>query len=226
MSESENYKKIRKFCINWGADLFGVADISSLKENFALKPRIIDTFNSAVCLGVRVGFSVLDEIDCQPTKLYFHHYRTLNMFLDQLTLRASNYIQGLGYRALAIPASQIVDWEKQTAHLSHKHIGRLAGLGWLGKNNLLVNKRLGSQFRISSILTDIPIKTNKPLKEDCGKCRLCMVICPAQAIKEKASSFDHMSCFAKLREFQKNKIVDQFICGVCVKACRGKNAGN
>ena len=219
MLRSENYQKLKGFCLDWGAALFGVADISLLKETFCLSPKILTGLSSAVSLGARVSSLVLDEIEQQPTKLYFHHYRTINMFLDQLALRLSNFIQEQGFRALPIPASQILDWQKQTAHLSHKHIGLLSGLGWIGRNNLLVNRRLGSQFRLVSLLTDMPLEPDKPTEEDCGNCRACMIVCPVKAIKEKREDFDHLGCFALLREFQKQKIVDQYICGICVNAC-------
>ncbi len=219
----ENYRKINRFCLNWGADLFGAADISSLKDGFAVSPEVVAPLNNAVCLGARTSVQVLSEIQEHPTKLYFHHYRTINMFLDQLALRLSNHIQNLGFRSLPIPASQIVDWQKQTAHLSHKHIGYLAGLGWIGRNNLLVNKKFGSHFRLVTVLTDMPLKLDKPSKEDCGNCRACMVVCPVKAIKEKREDFDHLGCFALLKDFQKQRLAEQFICGICIKACRGKN---
>lgn len=219
MSRLENYNKIKKFCLNWGADVFGVADAQGMWEGFALRPKVIQGLESAISLGVRVASPILDEIEQQPTKLYFHHYRTLNMFLDQLALRTANFIQNLGFKALPIPASQIVDWQKQTAHLSHKRIGYRAGLGWHGRNNLLVNKKLGSQFRLVTVLTAMPLKTDKPTKEDCGKCRACVVICPVNAIKENPGDFNHLGCFELLKEFQRQKIVDQYICGICVRAC-------
>jgi epoxyqueuosine reductase QueG len=145
----------------------------------------------------------------------------VNAALDQAALKLANYIQKKGYLALPIPASQIVDWEKQTAHLAHKKIGYLAGLGWIGKNNLLVNKNFGSQFRLVTVLTDMPLETDKPTKENCGGCHLCVKVCPAGAIAEDAKSFDFLRCFAKLKEFQKQHLVDQYICGVCVNLCKG-----
>ena len=224
MSKNENYLKLKKFCLNWGADLFGVADISAVKKSFALSRDALRPLTSAVSLGVRVSGGILEEIKDRPTKIYFHHYRTLNMFLDELALRLANFIQKSGSQALPVPASQIVDWQKQTAHLSHKHIATLAGLGWLGRNNLLVNSKFGSRLRLVSVLTDMPLKHGRPAKEDCGNCRACMVICPAQAIKEKAADFNHQACYNLLKEFQRQKIVDQYICGICVKVCKGKNA--
>lgn len=221
MDKKKNYFALQKFCSGLGIDLFGVADIRGIKKDFLLSAKLLEKFDQAICLGVRLSEGILEEILDAPTRLYFHHYRTVNMFLDQAALRAGNYIQRKGYLALPIPASQILDWQNQKAHLSHKKIGVLAGLGWLGRNNLLVNKQLGSQFRLVSILTNMPLKVSSPAKENCQDCRLCLKVCPGQAIKDSPSDFDHLRCFEKLKEFQKQRLVDQYICGICVKVCKG-----
>jgi epoxyqueuosine reductase len=223
MTKQENYLSLKKFAFNQGVDLFGVADINSVKYEFSLPEKSLQKFERAVCLGVRLSRPVLQEIENAPTRLYFHHYKTVNALLDQAALKISNFIQNKGFLAMPIPASQILDWQNQKAHLSHKKIGVLAGLGWLGRNNLLVNKKLGSQFRVVSVLTDMPLTVDGPLKENCNNCRACVAICPAKAIGEDAAAFDHIRCFEKLKEFQKQKLVDQYICGICVKVCNGKN---
>jgi len=219
---NKNYTDLKKFCQNLGVDLFGVADIKEAKKDFLISQELLKRFDKAVCLAVRLSGSILEEIKDAPTRLYFHHYKTVNVFLDQTALKVTNFIQKNKYSAIPVAASQIVDWQNQKGHLSHKQIAVLAGLGWLGRNNLLVNKRLGSQFRLVTVLTDMPLKTDKPAKEDCGACKLCIAVCPAQAIKEKRDDFDHIKCFEKLKEFQRQKLVDQYICGVCVNACRPK----
>jgi len=221
MDKNKNYLNLKRFCQNLGIDLFGVADISKIKKEFMISARTLEKFERAVCLGLRLSGGILDEIENAPTRLYFHHYKTANAFLDQVALKVSNYIQKKGYLAIPIPASQIVDWQDQKAHLSHKKIGYLAGLGWIGRNNLLVNKTVGSQFRIVSILTDMPLRLDKPTKEDCEDCRLCVTICPSGAIEENPQGFKHTKCFEKLKEFQKKRLVDQYICGICVKVCNG-----
>jgi epoxyqueuosine reductase QueG len=165
--------------------------------------------------------AVIEEIKDKPTTLYFHHYRQLNFFLDRSAFLLSTEIQDLGYKALPIPASQITDWKKQESHVSHKKIGYLAGLGWHGRSNLLVNPKMGSRFRLVTILTDMPLETDKPLDQDCGSCRACINACPAKAIHEDVADFDHWSCFDKLKDFRNSGIVGQHICGVCIRACPG-----
>lgn len=220
--KNKNYTNLKKFCFAQSIDLFGVADITGIKDDIQISKEILRALDRAVCLGVRLSGSILQEISNAPTKLYFHHYRTVNAFLDQAALKVCNYIQKKGFRALPIPASIILDWENQTAHLSHKKLGVLAGLGWIGRNNLLVNNKFGSGFRLATILTDMPLRADKPSKDNCAKCRLCVRICPAQAIKDNPLDFDHIRCFEKLKEFQRQRLVDQYICGVCVNVCKGR----
>jgi epoxyqueuosine reductase len=214
-------QKLKKFALEQGISLFGVADITNIREEFLLDENLKSQFQNAISLGKRLMDSVLEDILDRPTPLYFHHYRQLNFFLDRTALLLSSYIQEFGFKALPIPASQIVDWEKQRAHLSHKKVGYLAGLGWIGRNNLLVNPEFGARFRLVTVLTDMPLKADKPLNKDCGKCLKCLEPCPAQAIKEKKEDFDHWACFEKLKEFRRMGIVGQHICGVCVRACSG-----
>lgn len=223
MDKNRSYASLKRFCQDLGIDLFGVAGIAEIKKESALSQDLLKKFDKAVSLGVRLSQGILEEIENAPTRLYFHHYRTVNNFLDQAAFKVSHHIQKKGFISIPIPASQIIDWQKQKAHLSHKKIAYLAGLGWIGRNNLLVNKTLGSQFRLVSILTDMPLKLDKPTQDNCQGCRMCMATCPAQAIKEDPFDFDHLKCFEKLKEFQRQRLTEQYICGICIKACHGEN---
>lgn len=222
-AEIENYENLRTIALQeLGCDLFGVADIISVRESFLLPERVKNRYPTAVSLGKEVLLSVLDDIQDAPTSLYFHHYRQLNVFLDRAALLLAGRITRAGYLALPIAASQVIDWQNQKAHVSHKKVGELAGLGWLGRNNLLVNPVLGARFRLVTILTNMPLKADSPLSFNCGDCHRCQVVCPAQAIKESPSEFDHLACYRKLKEFRDRGLVGQYICGICVKACHGQ----
>jgi epoxyqueuosine reductase QueG len=205
--------------------LAGIADLAAVDTaDFLLEPEILKRLHFAVSIAFRVSPAVLATIKDHPNQLYFHHYRQLNALLDRTALTVAQAIEGRGYQALAIAASQIVDWEKQRAHVSHKRIAAAAGLGWIGRNNLLVTPDYGSQVRLVTILTDMPILVSEPVKGDCGECRACLAVCPAKAIKESAKDFDHQACLAQLKEFQRLRHVGQYICGICVRACGPKNA--
>ncbi len=219
--EKKNTDDLRKFALDLDVSLFGVADITGIRDEFLLEEKTRGKFDRAVSLGKRLINAVLEDIQDKPTRLYFHHYRQLNFFLDRAALSLSSRIQELGFKALPIAASQTIDWENQKAHVSHRKVGYQAGLGWIGRSNLLVHPDFGSRFRLVTVLTDMPLVTGRPLRGGCEKCMKCLKTCPAQAIKEKREDFDHMACFEKLKEFRNKGIVGQYICGVCVKACSG-----
>ncbi len=57
-----------------------------------------------------------------------------------------------------------------------------AGIGWQGKNSLIINKKYGSYFFLGIILTDLIIESNEVIKDYCGSCTKCISACPTDAI--------------------------------------------
>jgi epoxyqueuosine reductase len=216
-----HYQKLKEESQRWGGVLFGVADLSQTQlETYDLPEGTLQELPFGISIGVRLADAVMDSIDDHPTPLYLHHYRQANYILDRIAFHVAALIQNMGANTLPIAASQLVDWEHQRGHLSHKRVAQAAGLGWLGRNNLLVNPAYGARVRLVSILTDLPVRTDTPLEDSCGTCSRCIAVCPANAIKEKVEEFDHRGCFEKLKEFRNKYNVGQYICGVCVKACK------
>ncbi len=214
-----NYERLKNFALDNGASLFGTADITGAKSGFSLPEN---NLGSAVSIACRLSGAVLDTISDGPTKIYFHHYKQTNYFLDSLSLRVANFIQDSGFEALPVPASQVIDRENQKGHLSHRQIARLAGLGRIGRSGLLVTPRFGARIRLATVLTDMPVYLNDALeKQDCGECVRCISLCPAGAIKENPEDFDREACFAQLDLFRKKRQIGHHICGICVKACPG-----
>ncbi|MGB9742185.1 MAG: 4Fe-4S double cluster binding domain-containing protein [bacterium] len=214
--------ELESLCRTRGVALFGIADMRKIKTDDFLLPE--DTFRRLPCalsLAIPLSRPVLDLLPGHPDLLYEHHYRQVNFALDRIALDLTLYLQHNDYHALPIPASQVIDWQNQRAHLSHKRVAIAAGLGWLGRNNLLVTPEYGAQVRLVTILTDLELEPGIPLNQDCDECRRCITACPANAIREKPEQFDHYACFEKLKEFQRQHYVHQFICGLCVRACPG-----
>ena len=221
--EKDYYDELKNFVLREGACLFGATEITALpEEHCSLAPKTREGLNRAVSLAFHLSDRVLEDVIDGPTRLYFFHYQRVNVLLDELGLKVTNYIQSRGWDALPIPASQIIDWEKQRAHVSHKHIAMRAGLGWIGRNNLLVSPQFGSRQRLITVLTNMPLKVDKPLPLGCGNCRACISSCPSQSIKEKPEDFDHVGCYQMIRILVKKGGISQNICGLCVKACRPK----
>ncbi|MBN2245085.1 MAG: epoxyqueuosine reductase [Candidatus Aminicenantes bacterium] len=222
-NEKQNFVTLEKFALELGFSFFGVADITEIQQDFHIESRVASKYPRGISLGKKLLDSVLDTIKNEPNAVYFHHYRQINFFLDRGALLLSTFIQEQGFNALPIAASQVIDWEKQIGHVSHKKIAQLAGLGWIGRNNLLVTKEAGSGLRLVTILTDMPLECGAPVPFSCGECTRCISECPAQAIDADPKNFNHLACFEKLKEFRKRGLVGQYICGVCVRACPGFN---
>lgn len=70
-----------------------------------------------------------------------------------------------------------------SAPIMEKALAEKAGLGWTGKNTLILNKKAGSYFFIGVLLTNLELVFDKEDSQDhCGKCKACMTVCPTQAI--------------------------------------------
>ena len=223
-SENDNYEQLKKFALREGASLLGVAETSAIMDKFhALSPNALQGLDRAISVAFHLSDRVLEDIVDGPTKLYFFHYQRVNVFLDELALKLANYIQSHGWEALPIPASQLVDWEKQLAHISHKHVAVQAGIGWIGRNNLLISPQFGARVRLITVLTNMPLQANQPALFGCGDCYACLTSCPSQSIKKDPKDFDHLGCYHQIKALVKAAGISQNICGLCVKACRGKN---
>jgi len=218
--ESDQHTLLKDFCHSEGITLFGVADVREIRRDFHL-PGLKDAFDFGISLGVRLSDAVLDEIEDGPTLLYAWHYRQANILLDRVAFRLSCLIQGQGNRAIPIAASQVIDWRRQVGHVSHRHVGALAGHGWIGRNNLLVHPTYGAAIRYVTVLTDMPLPTGRPLDFGCSECRACISACPVQALGETPEDYSFHRCFEQLKDFRKTRNIGHYICGLCVKVCKG-----
>jgi epoxyqueuosine reductase len=204
-----------------GVSLFGTADVRPLHHLFLLSAQEIGKLDYAVSFGIRLSRSVLEGLVDGPTLLYKWHYQQANQFLDRLAFALTQQLTDRRFNALPIPASQIVDWENHRAHLSHRAVGEAAGLGWRGRNNLLVHPQWGSQFRLVTVLTDMPLEADQPMENRCGDCMKCVRACPVNALGFSSAEYNLDRCHALLSRFSKERGIGVHICGLCVKACNG-----
>ena len=69
-----------------------------------------------------------------------------------------------------------------SAPVLEKALAQKAGLGWIGKNTLLLDKQVGSWFFLGEIYTDVPLPVDVALDNHCGRCQACLDICPTKAL--------------------------------------------
>ena len=100
-----------------------------------------------------------------------------------------------------------------------------AGLGFFGKNNLLINEKLGSYFYIGVLLTNASISSNKIIDSKCINCGLCKKVCPLGAINDN-NILDSTKCISYLN--QKKNITEEeseyfdnciYGCDKCISIC-------
>jgi epoxyqueuosine reductase QueG len=140
----------------WGADLVGIADVGPLEGLPPDPPNLLIPFSTAVSIAVSLPWATFGEIDDQPTLTYDNVYQTANRLLDELSFKTAKCLGKDGFYSLPIPASQVTDRNNWYGAISHKAVARMAGLGWQGKNLLLVTREYGCAVRLVTILTNAP----------------------------------------------------------------------
>ncbi len=99
------------------------------------------------------------------------YHKVLKKRLNLLADKIQENIKNFNYRAFV-----------DSAPVLEKALAEKAGLGWIGKNTLVLNQKAGSYFFLGEIYTDLPLPCDKPIKEHCGKCTACIDVCPTKAI--------------------------------------------
>ena len=213
-------RTIAQVALEMGASHLGIADLTHI---YQLLP---DSF--AECGELLTGIAI-----CVPEddKLLDALPRTDDQYRD------SHYDDkiALALRIAEVIRRRLSEDGFQAHALSHppriaptglyKLVARLAGLGWIGKNHLLITPERGPRVALATVLTDAPLTptAEQPLADRCDDCTKCIDICPIQAFKN-----EHLNERDPLASFDTGKcsIVRAIInptywgaCGLCMMVC-------
>ncbi len=198
-----------------GVDFVYFVDIShlSVEQNKG--------FSTAILFGIILSIDYLKKVSADPdyvkqmkinNTIKNDEFYLTELKTDKTADHLENYIVSKGYKAYSQSEENILktgfyDKKNKKTPLPHKTIARLAGLGWIGKHNLLVTEKYGSSISMCSILTDAPLESisQEPMISNCGNCNICKEICKTNAIKG-----NDWKCGT-----EREKILDVFLCTTC-----------
>lgn len=83
-----------------------------------------------------------------------------------------------------------------TGALNERALAAQAGLGWVGKNAMLISPVEGSWFWLGEVVTRAALAPDEPMADHCGKCRRCLDACPTSAILEDLRAIDSRKCLS------------------------------
>jgi len=230
LSENKVARALEEYSKSLGMDLFGVAKVSQTKEYISKQGgEYVGSFPFAICIGIRLIDNVIDQLENHQDPIAIATYRGVydaaNQTLDHAVLMIAKKIQEKGYKAYPNPASSMLNNDNIEAVFSHKVAGNLAGLGWIGKNCLLITPEYGPRVRLASILTDAPLEPGSPIPNRCGTCTRCADVCPSKALYGITFSSDdprEVRMDASLCNDYTTERMDVFgnaNCGLCVYVC-------
>lgn len=105
---------------------------------------------------------------------------------------------------------------------------RRSGLGWMGKNTMIIHKQRGSYFFLAEIILDVEFEYDHPVKDHCGTCTKCIDACPTNAISEEGYLMDGSKCISYFTIELKDEIPSEmtgrfenwmFGCDICQQVC-------
>lgn len=193
----EPKEEIRKKAFDLGVDDIGFASIDDYKSPRSPDPKKIlpgvkslvvlayrqtdgglDTPNMRVAMAARMGM-----MDCAKE----HSYEVTRFIENRFKVRATPILFSYPLN-LENPKDGVI------GDVSIRHAAVAAGLGTFGMHNLVVHPRFGSRVAFTTILTELPLKSDPPVKERaCTDCGMCVDNCPGRAL-EKIGYTDEMKC--------------------------------
>ncbi|ONI45049.1 hypothetical protein AN641_04975 [Candidatus Epulonipiscioides gigas] len=189
--------KLREYIKSLGLDTFGIIryELDSLCTiiSIAFPYNHLDTTNNN-------GFSIYTK------RLDYH--KIVRLYLN----RICEFLIQNGYSATPYVDSN---------SLPEKHIAELAGVGFIGKNHLIITKKYGSYVFLGEIITDfVPQIIDFPIKNLCGSCSQCQNACPTNGINDTNKCISYLTQKKELTQEEINLLQGQiFGCDICQNIC-------
>ena len=154
-----------------GADFVHFVDASALPANGVAGYSCVIFFGKAIS---KEYINALRADEKPSTKEVINTERKM----DTLAVKLASLLEAEGYDSTA---------KLKFGLLPHKTVALAAGLGFIGKNNLLVTEQYGCAVMFGRVLTTAPFETMRaePMQPQCGDCNICVDSCPSKTLRGK-----------------------------------------
>lgn len=179
---------VKQKTVQLGADICNIAPVNRFKDApKGFHPN--DIFPDCKSVVVFLSHFPLSSLECKSLAPYTFIRNMMVKKTEDITFKLCDAMEQAGASTNPIPCDEPYEfWDDEKKHgrgiLSLKHAGVLAGLGTIGKNTLLINKKFGNMIWIGSVLTAEDLKPD-PLADYQGcleDCTLCLDVCPCEAL--------------------------------------------
>jgi epoxyqueuosine reductase len=188
-------------------------------------PRsILDGVRSVVIVSVVYGRAESPSTPMPPTAGKIARYARGGDYHDVLRRKLAELLAWLRSESPGARGRGVVD----TAPLLERDFAQLAGLGWIGKNTMLISRRLGSFTFLAALLVDIELNYDEPHRVNhCGSCTRCLDACPTEAFVGPYE-LDSRRCISYWTIEHRGMIPDEparlldgwvFGCDICQEVC-------
>lgn len=222
------YKTINSLSTSWKLPIVGFADtdtayILSLREIVSPTHYMPQDFLSDCTVIISYFLPFDTEIgqsnngNTEPSPTWVTAYNETNQMFLEINKHLIQLIGRWGFHAVSPQTVGMIDSTHIYSNWSQRHIAYAAGLGTFGVNNMLITEA-GTCGRFYSLITDLPVEPDYPLKEErclykrSGVCGLCVRRCPIQALALE-KPFDRNACASRLEGFERRLGAD--VCGKC-----------
>ena len=245
-------QEIKHKAIELGFDLIGITDaspigtrqvellsqwlksglagqMSYLHNNFEKRTQpalLLENAQSVICVGLNYKPPIQKPKQPEPTVstgkvASYAQYEDYHPFIKERLRKLAEFISSVGGRQHKFKIC--VD----SVPLAERSLAYRAGLGFIGKNHMLINPALGPQIFLGEIITTLKLSTDKPITEKCSNCDKCITACPTHVLTPDGH-FDANKCINYLTIEYKGQIPPKlaektgdriFGCNECIIAC-------
>ncbi|MBD3339576.1 MAG: hypothetical protein GF353_10730 [Candidatus Lokiarchaeota archaeon] len=204
-------EKVEKFAKKIGIDLIGFADPAHFERyKKRYKPfKFLKDAQTVIVLGVYMYDLILDAWSQDLKSGRGSHF--MDSIIENRAYQLKDFIEKEGFQSVVI---------SYNPGLYLKEAAALAGIGAIGKNNLLITEDYGAQVRLRAMVTNASLKVGDPINncKYCENCTLCVIACPADALSD--GIYDREKCFPYTQSHLKKLSDSSSIwCNKCIEAC-------